>query len=312
MIDISLQSHPDLYVDFRKGIEFLSKIKDEDFNYPDEAWLPTGLYKKIPFHVYSEVKTDKELYCIKSFFATQNLNHTQLVLWSDYDISNISWLAPYKEHIDFRVFNREELVKGTPLEGHPEWGGKSLNIDENHWMSSGLLRFLATYHEGGIWSDMDVIFLRNFLPILDQEWAYQWGSERDFYNFGPCAAIMSIHAGSEHSNMCLEEIAKTPCSGGVCLDHSLLAKVYRRRPFTIFPSTFFNTEWLINQTDRAFRSLIGHGFDTVNSKEDFLFEDVFAWHWHNSSNKDRPIMVGSKFNLLMERTDKLLKERGIL
>jgi len=39
--------------------------------------------------------------------------------------------------------------------------------------------------------------------------------------------------------------------------------------------------------------------------------DAFAWHWHNSSNKDREIQVGSKFDLLRKRTEQLLKEKGI-
>ena len=69
---------------------------------------------------------------------------------------------------------------------------------------------------------------------------------------------------------------------------------------------------LMNQTDPEFRSIVGHGFDKIESDRDFLFLDAFAWHWHNSSNKDRDIQEGSKFDLLRKRTDKLLKERGIL
>lgn len=37
----------------------------------------------------------------------------------------------------------------------------------------------------------------------------------------------------------------------------------------------------------------------------------FAWHWHNSSNKNREIQKGSKFDLLRNRTEKLLKEKGL-
>ena len=157
---------------------------------------------------------------------------------------------------------------------------------------------------------MDMIFLRDFKPILDQEWAYMWGSETDFYGFGPCAAMMNINKKSQHSNLCMNEIVRTNVDpDSTILDHVLLAKVYSKRKFDIFPSTFFNTEWLISKTDPEFRSLLGHGFSKIQTDKDFLFLDAFAWHWHNSSNKDRLIEEGSKFDLLGNRTNQLLKKK---
>ena len=55
--------------------------------------------------------------------------------------------------------------------------------------------------------------------------------------------------------------------------------------------------WFYNKTDIA---------------KDGLFLDAFSWHWHHSSNKDKPIEVGSKFDLLQKRNDLLLKERSIV
>jgi len=46
--------------------------------------------------------------------------------------------------------------------------------------------------------------------------------------------------------------------------------------------------------------------------KDNLFLDAFAWHWHNSSNKHKNIVEGSKFSLLKDRNDKVLKEMGII
>ena len=42
MIDISLEKNPELYFDYAKGLEFLSSLKDEDFEYPEE---------KVKFHI---------------------------------------------------------------------------------------------------------------------------------------------------------------------------------------------------------------------------------------------------------------------
>ena len=107
--------------------------------------------------------------------------------------------------------------------------------------------------------------------------------------------------------------------GSTILDHRLLAKVYATQPFTVFPSSFFNTEWLVCKTDMPFlQTLLDHqvpngfGFTKIHTDKDFLFLEAFAWHWHHSSNKDKKIEKGSKFDLLRERTAKQLKERGII
>ena len=68
MIDISYQNNPDLYFDYRLGLNLLRTINEDNYSYPDEV---------VNFHVYTEVKTEKELECIKSYLATQNLEKTK-------------------------------------------------------------------------------------------------------------------------------------------------------------------------------------------------------------------------------------------
>ena len=105
-------------------------------------------------------------------------------------------IQPYKDLADFKVYNSRELSKETPLENSELHF--SLNYDHNHWMHSGIMRFLALYKFGGVYVDMDTILLRDFRPILNQDFAYQWGGATDFPKerrdlpdcHGPCAAIM--------------------------------------------------------------------------------------------------------------------------
>ena len=106
MIDINLKENFELFTDYVKCLEFLKTV-DSD-SYPEAV---------TNFHVYSEMKTDKELLCIESFLATQNIEKTNLILWSDYDVSDNRLLEPYKELIDFRVYRSEEESVGTALEG---------------------------------------------------------------------------------------------------------------------------------------------------------------------------------------------------
>jgi mannosyltransferase OCH1-like enzyme len=167
---------------------------------------------------------------------------------------------------------------------------------------------------GGVWADMDIVFLRDFKPILDQEYMYQWGGDTDFAYHGACATVLAMKKESEFSHRMLDVVKTMPALGDTTIwGKDTFAKLWREWPnFTIFPSTFFNTQWLISKTDPEFRSLLGHGFSKIQTDKDFLFLDAFAWHWHNTSNKDREIEEGSKFDWLRKRTDSLLKEKGVL
>lgn len=302
MIDISFETHPELYTDYEQALKLLAGIDEFDFHF-----FKSRDIKRTNFHLYTEVKNEKELLSVKSFFATQNLDHSTLILWSDWDIRDNELLAPFKNYIDFRVYNPEELAQGTLLEGNERLQAS----DSLHYLKSGMLRFLAPYQMGGVWFDMDMVLLRGLVPILDQEFAYMWGSETDFAGFGPCAAFMNIHENSEHALICLEEIARAPIiPNTVCWDHQLLAKVYRRRPFTVFPSAFFNTEWQINVKTPGLGTAIENGWFSKNEHSDTLFLEAFSWHWHNSNHKHDTIEVGSKFYNLNKYIDNALEERG--
>ncbi len=98
-INVSLATHKHLYTDYKKCIQFLHEINHEEYEYPDTV---------TNFHLYSEVKTDKELMAIKSFFATQNLEKTKLVLWSDYDISDNPRIQRFKNRLDMRVWDAKK------------------------------------------------------------------------------------------------------------------------------------------------------------------------------------------------------------
>jgi len=308
MIDVTLETHHDLYFDYRKCLDFIASKKKEDHKYPEGVTY---------FHLYTEVKTDKELLAVTSYLATQNLDKTKLIVWSDYDITDQANIQPYKDFVDFRVYNPRELAKGTPLEGmesHLNPGG-----DQNHWMSSGIMRFLVLYKFGGVYFDMDMVLLDDFKPILGQDFAYQWGGSTDFSKerrwepdcHGPCAAMLGAVKGSQYIKDCMEQLIKTPATGGTCYDEDMLGYVYAMRPFTVFPSPFFNTEWLMSKTDKPLSEEVESSWFSKPLKDETnLFLEAFAWHWHNSSNKSKDVVEGSKFDLLRKLTDKRLEDRG--
>lgn len=291
----------DLYTDYKKALEILRTLDRTQYQYPDYI---------VPFHTYTEVKNKRELLAIKSYFATQNLDHTKLILWSDYDIRNNELLKPFSDKIDFRVYDPMELAKGTVLEGDEK---QLLAKDESYYLMSGMLRFLVTHKFGGVWFDMDMVLLNDFAPIMDQEFAYSWGYSTDFKIVGPCAALMNFFKGSEFSQICLEELKKMdPSPNSMCRDRKLLAKVYRKKPFTVMPCAFFNTEWQMQLTDASLSIKIHQGWFSENEYSNTLFPEAFSWHWHHRAYRNVPLEKGSKFDLMDQYISKKLVERKVL
>jgi len=308
MINVSLEKNPELYINgFQNCLSFLRDLKEENYSYPAP---------KVNFHVYSDILNEKQLMSVKSFLATQNLDHAVLNLWSDVDLTKNRLIVPYLPYVVWRKYNPYLETKDTPLEGNDKY---IYAKDSKHWLQSGILRFLAIYKYGGIWFDMDMILLRDFRPIMDQEFAYMWGECTDFgrkkslNSYGPCAALVGGEKQSYHTKTCMEEIARTHLiENTACLDHELLAEVYQLNRFTVFPSCFFEAEWQMGDMGKQVNLEIVDGWFRKNKYSNNLFLETFSWHWHNSGQGKREVEEGSKFDLLQKLTDEKLKDKGLL
>ena len=128
MIDISFERNRELYEDYEECIKFLKTVDNSDYEYPQE---------KVKFHIYTEIKTTKELMAIKSYLATQNLEKTELVVWSDYDISDNPLVQPYKDMVTLKVYDPEMEAIGTPLEGNEKLKMK----DPKYYLQSDLANY---------------------------------------------------------------------------------------------------------------------------------------------------------------------------
>ena len=304
MIDINFDKNTNLYEDYEQCIKFLKvieEVEEKEFTYPDEV---------VKFHVYSEIKTPKELMVIKSYLATQNLDKTEMIVWSDYDITDNKLIEPYKNYITFKVYDPELEAEGTPLEGNV----KLKMRDPKYYLQSDLARILLLYKYGGIWVDMDVILLRDFKPILDQEYMYMWGSETDFEREGACATVLSGKSKSEFMAELIKQLIQTDARPGTtCWGKDMFAALYKRYTFNVLPAGFFNIEWCINKKHPGLGDKIeSQWFIKHLENKEHLFLESFGWHWHNSSKKDFEVVQGSKFDILEKLTDKRLKEKGIL
>ena len=301
MIDISYRTHPELYHDYESCLEYLRSIEPNS-DPVDEPLI---------FHVYSDMKSPKELLCIKSYLATQDLTRTKLILWSDVDLSNNKLLLPFISLIELRRYNPEEEARGTIMEGQHSFLSAK---DDKHYLQSDLMRILVCHKYGGIFIDMDIVLLRDFSPLFGMEYMYMWGSETDFKKEGACATVLSCIKGSEFSQRLLEGILQSPIiEGTTCWGKDMFAKMYREKEFPILPSTFFNTEWCINVKYKGKATEIQNTwFDAPITDESHLFLEAFAWHWHNTSWQHKRPKDGSKFDRLEKMMTSLIDSKNLI
>lgn len=293
---VDIKNTPDLYHDYEKCLEHLEgidvSVKSNESN---------------NFHIYSEIRNEKELLCIKSYFATQDYKKHKLILWSDYDVTDNELLKPFKQYIDFRIYNPLELSKGTPVEGKD-----FINQRDNlYYLNSDLLRLLCCHKYGGCWVDMDIVFLRDMSCLLNDEFLYVWGSDLNFEEQGCCGTVMNLKKGSKLGQLFLEEVQNSPMvSNSTCWGKSLFGSVYKNKmKFDILPCAYFNAEWCINYKHPGLGTEIeSQWFSKPLLNNKHLFTPSFTWHWHNSTHKKDKIVENSKFDKLQKIIDKKLEE----
>ena len=130
------------------------------------------------FHSYWRVDLApfeaRQEWMIKSFFATQDMASSKLILWSNGDLSGNSvlrtWLQRYPDAFELRIADMEVLARGTAMEGSQ----LLTSNDAKAWVDGDLLRLLLLWNYGGVWVDMDSLLTRDLGPLLEHEFVTQW------------------------------------------------------------------------------------------------------------------------------------------
>jgi len=237
----------------------------------------------------------KHTVVVESFLATQDLSKCRFYIYTTEFIQPDNIMYKYLDNktvINVRFDLRQELRKANigcpfylyPLENH------SLNPA----LESDFVRLLLLHNYGGVYIDFDVILLKDFAPLVDHEFVYQWGSypNENMLN----GAIMSLHERSKLAKALLRDVFNThPIMGSLCWANDAYLRVKQQLPLLVFPGAIFNPEWQV-ATEMLYPL-------TVHDRSTRLYEGSYAWHWHNRWNEE--IMPGSKFDIL----DKQIKER---
>ena len=98
-------------------------------------------------------------------------------------------LKPFLKYIKFRIWNPVIESKGTILENKMQF--LTVNDDRN-WAAGDLFRILCLYNYGGLYTDFDVVYLKDLSPLLNQEFMYKWSFQKDMIN----GAVMRMFKGS--------------------------------------------------------------------------------------------------------------------
>lgn len=140
--------------------------------------------------------------------------------------------------------------------------------------ASDLIRFVVLQVYGGVWFDLDILFLRNLNDIKINRYVSQWGTDM-------CgnAAIMRL----EKSHNLLKQIKnfEQPCYPTTTF------KLENNLDITILPSTMFDILW--RPQDQLPNDLQFKNFDDFfNLNELNLPKKIFGYHWHNRWTKNIP------------------------
>ncbi|RUP43695.1 hypothetical protein BC936DRAFT_136845 [Jimgerdemannia flammicorona] len=276
--------------------DFASTIKSE----------PTKPREHIIYHTYWRADLlpigDKQISALRSVYATQNINYTTIYLWSNGDLTNSRLLMNLKnrvgESLQLRHYKAEELAKDTPMDGSPNL----VFNDQYAYLDGDLIRLLALYKYGGMWFDMDSLFIRDMSPLFEREWVSQWDCFLPRgYPFN--GAFMRFRKDSPYVCEMLTEMATGPLPRKKTIDWGgyMYYRVYRRllangrMPFDIVPWCFSDPV-----SCHPYNSMPKLAEESKFDKRRLM--QVFAYHWHNQWNKS----PGTVFRYLDElHKDKL-------
>lgn len=284
------------YNNVDKGIEYLKKNKLEFYQKND---------KKVIFHVYWYGKiTRKQILCINSYLATQNLQKTELWIWLDYKTFNISEkFIPVHKNIYIKKYNPNLEAKGTLFENL-----KEINDEKYLKFRSDLARIIFLYKHGGLYYDLDMILLEDLNPLLGIEFCYMWAN-LGYGNNG----ILRLN---KNSKACKEIMKKY-------VNMLKIKKFYLGFNQLIFakeidimclPSILFDPVWILH--DKKLRSKysklnnLDNFFKKATENINIFFEnEIFAYHWH--SRNQAIIEDNSYFTFIEDKIKNKIKNNNI-
>lgn len=268
--------------------------------------------EKVIFHTYwyGEIGR-KQAFSIKSFLVTQNTSKVELWLWLDEksgfnNYEKNEYLKPLLPFIKVKKYNPLINLNGSVFENY-KW---IFDQKERLAYRGDGLRMWALNQFGGLWFDLDVMFLKDFEPLLQRhEFSYAWEYQPYANN-----AVLYLRKNSYINNYLEQKILKYKTTRPWILFKYTDKKL---KNLMIYPCHLFDPIWqdvVENSKDiekpindfKDFFKEFNNEFkkkEYINSYKDF-FKESFAYHWHN--NWDAEEYLNSYFGLFEKEFNKLL------
>ena len=215
------------------------------------------------YHVYWSALRPLHVHVARllgSFLATQDLEHSELWLWSTrHDLTADPYFATFNgsAHVKYKRYDAAQALQSSPLmqmlppARREQMAGLT---DRRSWSDSDLFRLLVLQAHGGVYIDADSLFLRDFSPLLGMEFVYNYGVDCDSAN----NAVMRLHRRSATSRRLLRMVAhrvNTTATGastggawGLGTIDLYLKDVHysgRKDDLVALPACFFNPHFLV-------------------------------------------------------------------
>ncbi|KAG2134811.1 glycosyltransferase family 32 protein [Suillus clintonianus] len=285
--------------------------------------------ERAQFHTYWRddlvLLGERQEYMLKSFFATQDLPRSRLVLWSNGDLSLNSVVQKYLElfpgSFTLQIVNIPGLAKGTAMENH-----RLLNLeDKKAWVDGDLVRLLVIWTYGGAWIDMDMLLTRDLSPLLEHEFVTQWDCYDKIYQpFN--GALMHFRKHSPYLCEAFHLMAhstppRSPSTDwGSVLYHRLWRRLLNESipPFKILPFCFSDPlvcrldnrapePFEPDRVDGKWTGRSGEGLEEGGALDRALGK-IFAVHLHNRWDKAFP-KGGWVDRLLLKRHEEEMERK---
>lgn len=250
---------------------------------------PPPRKKRTLFHFYWHGPFNrKAVFALKSFLATQDLERAEPWLWLDnagtVPGSREAYTAALGRAIRILNYDPVEQAHDTPLETAP-----ALVAPQDPVTRSDAFRILTLYRYGGLYVDIDTLFLRDFNVLLDSfgssAFCYRWSGYQNASN-----AILYMERANPLGLRLMEHFVKVgSCHPRRALRHKDHADI----DLLELPSAFFDPLWLhfdrldrfadtpFDKFDDFFRpfTLLNRRKRHIRTIADF-FPGAFAYQWH--------------------------------
>eukprot|EP00928_Gymnodinium_smaydae_P081692 TRINITY_DN65169_c0_g1_i1.p1 TRINITY_DN65169_c0_g1~~TRINITY_DN65169_c0_g1_i1.p1 ORF type:complete len:395 (+),score=39.81 TRINITY_DN65169_c0_g1_i1:67-1185(+) len=229
--------------------------------------------------------TEKHIMMLKSAYLT-NLqtkgkarSSRTMYLWTykDWDTNN-TLVREAQKYSTIKRFSFDNACNDSPLTLRDERTNRQKALPPD--LSSDLARYTILWSYGGLWVDIDTLFLRNFDPLFrsfhDKPWVYAWENEQH-----PNGAVFFVPR-AQHPVMrsFMEFMVKRQKGFGF---QQAQLNFDSPVPFTVLPCAWFDAGWIDNPAKLHYLDFFKK---SSRQYDDIFFSGAFSFHWHNHWDSD--------------------------